>query len=304
MPCSATVLSREAWPETIETSRAWQRQRVGEQLDDRRVRLAVLGRRRDAHLPGRRRGARRRTRAAPRVTLAAAARVDGLTRLRLPPGEIAPGQGLVLLVGLGDGRQLRRLGLGLRLGSASTATGWNSRVSSRRGQYSSAGAPGSASSCRRRLRLLDHAERRAQQRLDAPRLGEEPLPLGLGGARDRASLAVGLGDDQLGLALRRLLGLDGRALGRDERRRQQRLALLDLVERLLDLVAACRSARRARARRPRSCRRRPRAACRSRASCSREQRAPELHVPQFNRCVTHASPPPSAAARESRSRCG
>ncbi len=41
----------------------------------------------------------------------------------------------------------------------------------------------------------------AQERLDASRLGEEPLPLGLGAADDRARLLVCLGDDQLGLAL-------------------------------------------------------------------------------------------------------
>ena len=45
MPANATILSRDACPETIATSRRAQREGVREQPDDGRVRLAVLGRR-------------------------------------------------------------------------------------------------------------------------------------------------------------------------------------------------------------------------------------------------------------------
>ena len=82
----------------------------------------------------------------------------------------------------------------------------------------------------------DDTERRAQERLDAPHLGEEPLALALAAARDRPRLSVRLGDDQLRLALGPLPHLLGGALGRDERVRQQLLALLQLLELLLELL--------------------------------------------------------------------
>ena len=61
------------------------------------------------------------------------------------------------------------------------------------------------------------------------------------GARDRARLVVRLGDDQLGLAPRQLLRVGRRLLGRDERVREQLLALLELGELLLGAPRACRS---------------------------------------------------------------
>src|SRR5207248_4778587 len=64
---------------------------------------------------------------------------------------------------------------------------------------------------------------------------EEALALVLRGARDRASLLMRLREDDLRLALRRLDRLGGRLLGGDQRRREQRFALLDLVQMLLDV---------------------------------------------------------------------
>ena len=153
---------------------------------------------------------------------------------------------------------------GLRLGSGATSSveiASNSVVFSRFGQLggSLVRRPRPLETCER-ASLLDDAERGAQQRLHPPRLGEQPLALALRRARDRTRLLVRLGDDHLGLALRRLHRLGGRALRRDQRRREQRLALLHLVEMASRRPRAGRRARRARARRPRSCRRRPRAA--------------------------------------------
>ena len=129
-------------------------------------------------------------------------------------------------------RRARPLGCGATSGWIAA---WNSRVSSRFGHSSSA-SPASVDGRQLLLRLLDHPERGAQQRLDPAHLGEQPLALALRAARDRARLGVRLGDDQLRLALRLVSRVGRRVLGGDERRREQLLALLDVGRALLEVL--------------------------------------------------------------------
>ena len=87
-----------------------------------------------------------------------------------------------------------------------------------------------------RVRVVHRVERRLEQRAHLARLGEQPLALGRGRARDGSRLGVRLAEDQLGLALRLVLQLVGRRLGRDERRPQQRLELAVADELALELL--------------------------------------------------------------------
>src|SRR5581483_8663321 len=86
------------------------------------------------------------------------------------------------------------------------------------------------------MRLLDHPERGAQQRLDAARLREQTLAFVLRRACDRARLLVCFGNDDLRLALRVLDRLGRRLLGGEQCGRKQRLALAHLVEALLGVL--------------------------------------------------------------------
>src|SRR5262249_18549140 len=88
------------------------------------------------------------------------------------------------------------------------------------------------------LRLLDHPERGAQERLDAPGLAEEAFPFVLGRPHDRPCLAVSLRDDELGFAPRGVLRLGGRLLGGDQARGGQLLAVLALAEALVEVLDA------------------------------------------------------------------
>src|SRR5688572_3261726 len=73
--------------------------------------------------------------------------------------------------------------------------------------------------------LRDDLERRSEDRLDAPRLRQQPLLLRDRVADQAATLGARLGHGHLGLAARLLLHVVRGALGRDERRAEERLEL-------------------------------------------------------------------------------
>src|SRR3954454_4299418 len=136
-------------------------------------------------------------------------------------------------------------------------------------------------------RLLDHAERGAQQGLDAAHVGEEPVALTVRGASDCAGIVMGFRNDQLRLVLGGLAHLRRRLLRRAERRSEQRLALLDVREEPLEVLQLVGELA-ALAPHDLETRRHVVEQLVDLVLLVAEQRAAEPHVPQLYGCVPHS----------------
>ena len=243
-----------------------------EQPHDRVVRPPVLRRRGDADLPA----APCLPTTAPRRSGRDAERQLGRAfharSLRLPLFDPVPARNLAQL-------PLRRLRLGER--SSWAARRSYAPVASRFGQLAGRSGAAAASS------IIPSAARSSASMRRASAL--QPLALDLRVARDRACLAVRLGEDHLRLALRLLLHLRRGLLGGDERLRQRLFARPQLLELLLDRLDA---GRRARARSRQTVSKLSAISSSSFSTASRlypSRRPPDADVSQLNGCVGHVT---------------